>query len=275
MIALNIQPKHFQTFKFIVYGLLVINTMMFFQEEWLAASYTFASGVPLGELISAFSATIDTAAWVFLLLFFELETFQVPHHKWVPPLSTTIHTARLFCYVFIVYAFYGYLDGALEIQQYIPVVIHDPCSLTDAGYSMLASLDEYTPLTVANCSQLAGEGLFRFADNNILATGPVLESTRWLAWVDVVNSATWILICVVLEMDVRLRDRNLLRGTTLWVSRSVKAVLYTTLFVAAVYWGFKGSLLDFWDAFLWLVAFVFIEMNVVQWNDEEPVYEAA
>ena len=26
--------------------------------------------------------------------------------------------------------------------------------------------------------------------------------------------------------------------------------------------------LDFWDAFLWLVAFVFIELNVFQWREE-------
>jgi hypothetical protein len=40
------------------------------------------------------------------------------------------------------------------------------------------------------------------------------------------------------------------------------------LFLAAVYWGFKGDFVDFWDAFLWLVAFVFIEMNVFNWRQE-------
>jgi hypothetical protein len=37
----------------------------------------------------------------------------------------------------------------------------------------------------------------------------------------------------------------------------------------AVYWGFEGDFVDFWDAFLWLVAFFFIEMNVVEWRREE------
>jgi hypothetical protein len=32
--------------------------------------------------------------------------------------------------------------------------------------------------------------------------------------------------------------------------------------VAAVYWWLEGDFLDFWDAFLWLFAFIFIEMNV-------------
>ena len=38
--------------------------------------------------------------------------------------------------------------------------------------------------------------------------------------------------------------------------------------VAAVYWGFKGKFLDFWDAALWLFAFVFIELNVFEWQQE-------
>ena len=36
----------------------------------------------------------------------------------------------------------------------------------------------------------------------------------------------------------------------------------------AAYWGFEGTFLDFWDAFLWLVAFIFIELNIFQWHEE-------
>jgi hypothetical protein len=43
-------------------------------------------------------------------------------------------------------------------------------------------------------------------------------------------------------------------------------VLYLTLAIAAVYWGFEGEFLDFWDAALWLFAFVFIELNVFEWQ---------
>ena len=32
--------------------------------------------------------------------------------------------------------------------------------------------------------------------------------------------------------------------------------------------GFKGDFLDFWDAALWLFAFVFIELNVFEWQQE-------
>ena len=52
------------------------------------------------------------------------------------------------------------------------------------------------------------------------------------------------------------------------LANSLKVVLYTTLVVAAIYWGLKGDFLDFWDAALWLFAFVFIELNVFEWQQE-------
>ena len=263
-----IKQHHFQWFKYLVYGLLAINTMMFFREEWLASSHTFSGPIPLMELISAFSATIDTAAWVLLLLLFEMETYQIPHEKWKPPLSSSVHLVRMLCYLFIIYAFYGYVTGALEMHQYVSAAITQPCALVGDNYSMLVTLDEYITLTTGNCDQYTGLELSRLAGTNILATAEVLSDSRWLAWLDVINSVTWILVVLVLEADVRLQDKNLLRGPVLVVSLSMKTVLYTILFFAAVYWGFEGDFLDFWDAFLWLVAFVFIEMNVVQWNEE-------
>ena len=71
---------------------------------------------------------------------------------------------------------------------------------------------------------------------------------------------------VLLEIEVRLQlwggvPRKFQRPLS-----GVKIVLYFTLAVAAVYWGFEGEFLDFWDAALWLFAFVFIELNVFEWQ---------
>jgi hypothetical protein len=74
---------------------------------------------------------------------------------------------------------------------------------------------------------------------------------------------------------VRLQERNLYEGLALKVSNVVKFVLYSILLVAAVYWGLKGDFVDFWDAFLWLVAFVFIELNVFEWRAEDNARIAA
>ena len=95
-----------------------------------------------------------------------------------------------------------------------------------------------------------------------------------LAWVDVINAGVWLIVVIVLEVDVQLQDKNRFEGRALRLSNGMKVILYSVLFLAAVYWGFKGDFVDFWDAFLWLVAFFFIELNVVEWR-QESLAEAA
>ena len=80
---------------------------------------------------------------------------------------------------------------------------------------------------------------------------------------------------LVLEIDVRLQERNRFEGLALTISNAAKVVLYSVLLLAAIYWGLKGDFVDFWDAFLWLVAFVFIELNVFEWRQEEKAEAAA
>jgi hypothetical protein len=141
------------------------------------------------------------------------------------------------------------------------------CSLD--GHSVLLELDEYEPLTSANCPSLAAlPEVYVLAGAGIVAAPSVWVDTVRLAWVDVINSATWLLVVALLELDVRLQAHHALRGAWLGFSRYAKYLLYTVLFAAAVYWGALGTFLDFWDAFLWLVAFVFIEMNVFEWREE-------
>ena len=154
--------------------------------------------------------------------------------------------------------------------------ISDLCSLVAGGWSYAATLDEYVAITAANCSNWTDASSFlRYRDLPAVVdvTGSI-EIIR-LAWVDVINAAVWILVVVVLEIDVRLQERDRLEGIALRISNSAKFVLYSTLLLAAVYWGVKGDFVDFWDAFLWLVAFVFIELNVFEWRAEEQAERAA
>ena len=67
-------PLVFKAFKYTVYTLLTLNIFLFYQEESLATAQTFSQGISLQNIIQGFAATIDTAAWVLLLLVFELET---------------------------------------------------------------------------------------------------------------------------------------------------------------------------------------------------------
>ena len=89
-----------------------------------------------------------------------------------------------------------------------------------------------------------------------------------MAIIDIINAGTWLIIVVLLEAEVWMQLRDFLTGAVLRISKYLKGLFYGLLFVCAIWWGIDGSFVDFWDAFLWLVAFIFIEMNIFQWHEE-------
>jgi len=270
----------FTFFKYVVYALLCSNVVLFFQEEWLAANELFANGMTHTQLIEAFAATTDTAAWIVLLLLFELETSVLPDDLLQQRrISISLHGIRMLCSVMIVYSFYGYTAKWLNHLN-VDAIASQSCALVGQGWSLIETLDQYVPLTADNCSALQGADLFRLSGSQIVSDAETIDAVQELALVDVLNAGAWILIVIVLELDVRLQLHNKLRGAILWTSTVSKGCLYVVLLAAAAYWWWLGDFLDFWDAFLWLIAFVFIELNLFQWGAEirrvkaEPIVRA-
>jgi len=261
----------YQFFKYFVYVMLAMNIYWFFDEEVTAAALQFPNGIAAHDLIEAFSATIDTAAWVVLLLMFELETYVLEDRHFTKHVTWLLHGLRVLCYGFIVYAFFGYVDNLTFLYE--ATVLDDvrsACALLPEPWSWATTLDEYAELTVANCAGFAPEGtLYRFRGMPAVVDLQGLTDIRRLAWVDVINSGVWLLVVLVLEIDVRLQEHGRFEGVALTASNAAKLVLYFLLLLAAIYWGFKGDFVDFWDAFLWLVAFVFIELNIFEWRRED------
>ena len=260
----------FQLFKYTIYALLAFNAYLFWSEEVVAAALQFPSGVALSSLIDAYAATIDTVAWVVLLLMFELETYVLEDHHYSPTVTITLQAVRVLCYSFIIYAFYGYVVNLAFFNAAIPLSgVSDLCALLDGGWSYAIDIDEYVQITAANCSSFSDAGTYiRFAGMPAVVDATGIADIRYLAWVDVINAAVWLLVVVVLEIDVWLQERNRFEGAMLRISQVSKVVLYSTLLLAAIYWGVKSDFVDFWDAFLWLVAFIFIELNVFEWREE-------
>jgi hypothetical protein len=261
----------FQLFKYAVYSLLALNVYLFWAEEFNAALVTFPAGVPLRDVIDAYATTIDTAAWLVLLLMFELETYLLHDRLFRSHVATALHGLRIFSYVFIVYAFYGYLLNALGTHDIAAIPnLNDLCTLTDQGWAFAVDYDEFLPISVENCATLSSATEFvRFGELSAIVDAPGLVHIRLLAWADAINALVWILIVVMLEIEVRLQEREQLSDAAVRTFGAVKLLFYSTLLLLAVYWGFEGDFVDFWDAFLWLVAFFFIEMNVVEWRREE------
>ena len=79
-------------------------------------------------------------------------------------------------------------------------------------------------------------------------------------WLDVINSALWIAVVVVLELQVRVPATAMRYGA--W-SSAVLAALYAGLGTLAAVWLWRAEWFAGYDALLWLLAFVTIEIDVL------------
>ncbi len=256
----------FQAFKYLVYALLAVNTGHFFLENFAGSAVTYGDGMGLRDVIVAYTDSIDTAAWLVLLLLLELETFVLPDHikAWA---EWTINILTVICFAIILYALYGYIATLWIPLGFEPYAGADPCTLVGTNVSYALALDDYVPLTADNCLTLADEAYFH-PEANLLATPENLSNISRLAWTDVVNASIWVVIVAVLELEVYLHSSKLFGTKFFFAYKSAKLLFYGTLFVCAYYWWMLGEPWDAWDAFLWLVAFFFIEMNMLSWQEE-------
>ena len=172
------------------------------------------------------------------------------------------------CYFFIVSAFLGYISKYMVITDLLPFSLADVCTLVGTDWNYVVDLDDYPPIDAAACAALQGQQLLQISGTEIIGTREALGSAWGLAVIDIVNAGTWLIIVALLEIEVWLQLRHDLTGRMLGVGKYLKGFFYGVLFLAAAYWGVEGSFLDFWDAFLWLVAFIFIELNIFQWHEE-------
>ncbi len=260
----------FAIFKYSIYALLCLNAFLFFEQEFFACAVTYGENVSAGQLVEAFAATIDTTAWIVLLLIFELQTSVIRDEELEGLSKWALHAVSCLCYLLILYSFWGYVAKLYMLTTgFAPFPVADACSLAGGDASLALGLDNYVPLGAANCQALSGAQLYRLGTYPVYADAASVNALLGLAWVDVINAAAWLGVVVVLEADVWQQKRDALSEQFLWISKISKAVLYGTLLAASVYWGFLGDFVDFWDAVLWLVAFVFIEMNFFAWCAED------
>ncbi len=267
----------FRFFKYAIYILLAYDGVQFFDGDVIASAEIFGENVSWRNVIEAYSATFDTAAWVVLLLLFELETAVIPDHLLKGGLKWLLKSLSAVAYFFILYSFYGYIVKYGVVSDLTAFSIADVCNLIGMNYTYVVTLDGYLPLDQANCTALNAQALVQITGTSIIGTQAALTDAIRLAIVDVVNALDWLIIVILLEVEVFSQLKDKLTSAMVAISRYLKVFLYTVLFVCAAYWGLKSTFLDFWDAFLWLVAFIFIELNLFQWHseaEEEKAQEA-
>lgn len=264
-----LKPENvFRFCKYTIYALLAYNAFLFFGEDLAASAETYGDTVTWRNVIEAYSASIDTTAWVVLLLSFELETAVLPDHLLKGPVKWGLNALGAVAYFFIIYSFYGYCVKYSIIADVSAFNLADVCSLIGTDFTWVVSLDDYLPIDQASCTALNGQALLQIAGTEIIGTHEALAEAKYLSAIDIINAGDWLIIVFLLEVEVWLQAKNKLSGKMMAASKYTKGFFYMVLFFCAAYWGVEGSFLDFWDAFLWLVAFLFIELNIFRWHAE-------
>ncbi len=270
-LAVSIQSHHFLfIFKCVVYSALCFTSYQFLMEDYVAAQLILNESSSWADVINIFSVSIDTLAWLALLVAFELETSRFGS-QWITEKGKhLLSVVSIACYLIIVYALVGYIGKMLMLSSVEPL-LENPCAAV-GEYLLIVDMDEYESLTKERCSTVSVESLNKLSGKNIVFEPEIYRKVVGLAWASVINSLAWILVVAVIQFEILIQAKDRLKEMTRRSSYWLKAGLYLTLLLVASFWGVVGSIVDFLDAVLWLSGFLIIELNI--FNFSRPDYQA-
>ncbi|NQY63950.1 MAG: hypothetical protein HRT38_09500 [Alteromonadaceae bacterium] len=260
-----------QRIKWIVYSLLFINFILYFKTDWQVATHTMRHGGTLLEWSRAFATTIDESAWMFLLIIFESETYILSDEPLSRFKAFLMHSIRIICYLSLAHTLYALAVYLYDVNT--AQVIKDVsslCQLLGKDISYTANL-VYTELNANNCKSLSSATQFLYLDSPkflIVTDNQNIDVINQLAWVDMIEAVTWLLILFTIEMVVRLQDKGTASGVFLNSLNLTKTIMYILLWSALVYWLYRGHFMFAWDEFMWIAGFFVIGTNLDQWRDE-------
>jgi hypothetical protein len=235
------------------------------------ASHTLFEGSTFLEKTRAFATTIDLSAWFVLLLLLELETYWLSDDALSRMGWMFMHGVRALCILFLAHTLYAWGVNLHDIYSAIPVEgVNSLCQLVEAEKSYTNNL-VYTKITPENCSSLSSANQFYFIDPPtyfIVQDAAAMVIEKHLAWADMIEAVAWVLIILIIEVIIRIQDKNISAGKALVVLLRLKTFLFIVLWTVALYWGFRGHYLFVWDEFMWISGFYVIDMNLTKWREE-------
>ena len=178
-----------QSVKWIVYSLLLVNFALYLNWDWHAATHSMAPAEPLIKWLQAYAASIDYAAWLVLILLFELETYVLSDEVFTPMIRRSVHGLRLLCYLFVLHTVYAYSVEVYEVYFEVKPVpeVSNLCQVADKPISFVYN-QKYTYLNEDNCAELGtGSDYFLLDKGRVIADLVNLDRERWLAWLDLVE----------------------------------------------------------------------------------------
>jgi hypothetical protein len=259
----------FRTFKVVIFWVLMINLLYYLYEDVTAYLY-LASGATLFDVLEAFAVTIDYVAWMVLIVLFEMETSAQAKERFTGTRKWVIAGLTSACYVVLVYAAYGYVAALADSYQYEPIEESRPaCYFANTNFAYVNLQARPIELTHLNCGAFAGKEIFKSPTDNLIATETNLLALQKLSWVDVFNASAWLIVVLLFQLEVSLEQMNKLTRHRLIVVMAWKGLAYLVLLVGAIYWTMYSAFIDSWDAWLWLLAFILIDLNMLGLNDRQ------
>jgi hypothetical protein len=260
-----VKPRAWQQrFKWTVYALLLVNFVFYFYQDLESADYTLGAHPSFLHWARAYLTTIDLIAWFVLILFFELETGVLASRLGTAGKRWAIQGVRLVCYVAILHTSFGNASILRDVQsaRSLPAATN-VCEYTDGSWSFLRNRD-YTNIDPPNCAEIgSGPEFYAIDPEPVITDRAGLDEALVLAWTDLIESLSWLLIVFANEVVIRLQARGVTGGMTLMLLGRAKVMFYATILGIACYWGLKEQYLYLWDELVWVCGFLVIESNLI------------
>ena len=270
LVPLLVRPRVAHAIKYTVYAGLLLMFASYIRDDLLAFRSTLPPDASTLDVILTFSTTIDMFGWIALVVLFELETYAISEAAWTQSIERTIHVLRILCYVMVGWAAYGYTVESLETYDVSPIAgVSAACDLADQGIWMQLDVIEYVEISAENCDDLSGESVFYTIRGEVAAIGTsVLEHTRAMGWVDILNAYVWIIVVLLVEAEVRLAGADRFSSPVVKLVRQSKTIFYLVLIANSLIWLYYGYYTYTIDAWLWIFGFWAIELNLAEWEQD-------
>lgn len=264
----------YQFFKIGIFSILTVNLFIYLKEDVTAYLY-LESNASLGTVLEAFAVTIDYVAWMILIVLFEYEISALAKGKLHGAREYVLTGMTAICYLVLLYASYGYAVALYEFYQYTPIETETACKLVDDKYGYVNLQARPVELTAENCGDFNEIQVYKSPTDRLIASHESVIANKKLGWVDVANAIAWLIIVLIFQVEILLQQANRLTKHWLKLCTATKVLMYLILAANAVYWTIYSAFIDSWDAWLWLLAFVLIDLNLLGWNDTTERHPAA
>ena len=257
-----------QWIKWLVYSLLLLNFAFYLFQEIEIASHALRRGGTLLQWAQEFATTIDELGWFGLLFVFELETYLLSDDAYRKRrVRWSLLLVRLVCYVLLFHTLFARVNGWSDFVAVSQAPgLFDLCQL--AGKDISFSSNYIADLiTVENCQNFSDSTTYYFLDPTVVTDQMGYEIRHQLTWIDLQDSVTWILVVFLIDLAVRLQNRNII-DQRLTITLLIVRLMYGLLLLHGAFWVYLGHWVWGWDQFLWIAGFWAIEGNLSEWKSE-------